>query len=355
MFNNGLFILTTLGYLALSIFVLQPIKATGDRLVGWGIIAFVLIILYSVCSLLLTISVASRGGFSWISTSAVTRNIGITLLWLGLTASVIIPLIARTEFPRGHLSSGMPAILSYPFYFGTLWLPLLMLVPYAILLQPGWRETCSAVMYKIPLIAGSLIGLLLLTAPWFISTTGILKNYRTQEDINTALKNIEYETSLTTLLSQTGKDEHIQIRTAAINKIKQRKNCDTGLIHILNEENPWFFNWVYQYISDNETGNMEKFIEPVNNSIPMLASTLNYEVLKNPWKGEGTYHLLNAEPLFDLLDKHFKNHKQVFHANILALQQTVNTQPQKRDGDEARFKKALHLYRNRIQQWLEMP
>lgn len=353
MFNNTLLILTTLAYIAVFIFVLQPIKATGERLVGWGFIALVLIIAYIISSLLLTISVTSKGGFNWMTGSATSRNIKVAFLWLGLVAAVVISLVARTEFPKGHITSGMPAVLSYPFYFGGLWMPLLMLVPYAFFLNPSLNNSLSPAVYKACLYTGCAIGYLLLIASGFISSSGILKNYKSKEDIKLSLQGIEYETSLTALLVLTGDDENEQVKAAALKKISERKNLEADLIAILETENPWFFNWVYEYLSTNQLKNPQQFIEPVRKSIPLLASTLYYEVLKNPWKGEGTYHLLNAEPLFTLLDKKFSSSKDAFKPEIIKLREIISAKPAKRDGDKERFFAALNKYKAAIKDCLD--
>ena len=351
--SNLLFILTAIIYIALAIFVLQPIQATGERLVGWGYIVLALIAAYIVSSLLLTISMTSEGAFNWVADVASRRNILVAVCWCGLVAGVVICTIAKTEFPNGYKSSGFSCLLTYPFYFGAAWLPLLMLVPYVILLHPEWHHTVSPALYKIPLITGCTIGFLLLIAPNLLSKMHSLKKYDAGLDIKNSLGRIENESPLTGLFMFTDKEENEQVRTAALNKIKEHQNLEVELILILEQENPWFFNWVYSYLANYKMEHPERFIQPVNNSIPRLTTTLQYEALGNPWKGEGTYHLLNAEPLFNLLDKEFSDSNAVFKPNILKLQQTMNTQPAKRDGDKARFDEALNKYRLAVKNWLD--
>jgi hypothetical protein len=353
MFSNLLLALTSLIYFALCLFTYQTINATGERLSGWGYIALVLMAAYIVSSLLLTISVAARGGFSWVSGSVSKRNITVAVLWAGLVAGVIICTIAKAEFPNGYKTSGFSRLLTYPFYFGAAWLPLLMLVPYAILLHPQWHNTVAAALYKTPLVIGSVIGFLLLITPNLFEKMLSLKKYDTEPEIKNSLRIIENERSLTRLLMFTGKDENKRLRIAALNKIKSHENLQGALTEVLEQENPWYFNQVYTFLADNKIEHIEKFAEPVNNSIPRLASALQYEVLGNPWKGEDTYLLLNAEPLFRLLDVQFKDSSAVFMPNILKLQQTMQTEPAKRDDDKARFYEALHKYQLAIKNWID--
>ncbi|MBK8833267.1 MAG: hypothetical protein IPN60_20980, partial [Saprospiraceae bacterium] len=68
-----LFILTTLAYIAMAFINLQKTPARGEYLMVSGFMMFGLIAVYVITSLLLTISVASRGGFDWLSPTPSTR------------------------------------------------------------------------------------------------------------------------------------------------------------------------------------------------------------------------------------------------------------------------------------------
>lgn len=353
MFSNLLFGLTTLTYIALAVFVIQPANATGERLVGWGMIAFALITAYIVSSLLLTISITTKGVFNWITDSTLKRNTAVAVLWFGMVAGVVICTIIKAEFPNKYQSTGIERLLTYPVYYGAAWLPLLMLVPYAILLNPEWRDTISPNTYKIPLTLGCVIGFLLLIAPNIVANMAAFKTLNSESDIKKSLQQIEYETSLTRLFMFTDKKENEKVRTAALAKIKAQKDLETELIKILEQEDPWYFIWLYTFLADNKVKHPERFVQPVNNSILRLASTLEYEVLNNPWKGEGTYHLLNAQPLFRLLNVQFKDSSAVFRPNILKLQETMQKQPAKRDSDKARFYEARNRYQLAVKDWLD--
>lgn len=47
---NPLFSLTLFIYIVLAIFNLQKVSASGERLVGWGMIAFAILAVFVVCS-----------------------------------------------------------------------------------------------------------------------------------------------------------------------------------------------------------------------------------------------------------------------------------------------------------------
>jgi hypothetical protein len=52
------------------------------------------------------------------------------------------------------------------------------------------------------------------------------------------------------------------------------------------------------------------------------------------------------------LETQFKASSVVFRPNILKLQQTMQTQPAKRDDDEQRFHDALNKYQLTVNNWL---
>lgn len=67
MFSNLSFVLTVLTYIAVIIFNLQSFSPRGEYQVGAGLIGLGILAVYAVCSLILTISLTTHGGFDWIS------------------------------------------------------------------------------------------------------------------------------------------------------------------------------------------------------------------------------------------------------------------------------------------------
>ncbi len=251
MFGNVLLGLTTLSYLALCIFVLQKVSTAGQSLSGWGLLAFGLIAIYLFFSLMLTIHVASVGGFNWLSTSSRVKNVGTGLLWVGLMMGVGYCTMLRMEW---HLepAKGLLRWLLTPLYFGTSWLPLLMLLPYAILLNPTWREALSPNLYKIPLIAGASLGFLIAMAPTIIVRMQYSATHKHQSETELAFERsmnlINRETTIRGLLSFTNKQQPEGLRNAAIAKIKSTPNWETELVEILLQKNPYDDYWVYVFL-----------------------------------------------------------------------------------------------------------
>ena len=89
MFSNVLFVLTIFNYIGLAILNIQKTNATGERLMGSGFIGLGLIAAYVLFSLLLTISITSKGGFNWLSSATLSRNFLVGILWFCMIAGVV--------------------------------------------------------------------------------------------------------------------------------------------------------------------------------------------------------------------------------------------------------------------------
>ncbi len=355
MLTNLPFALTTLSYIALILFNLQKINATGERLAGWGIIAFVLLAAYIVCSLILTISIAAKGGFNWLSDTVFLRNAGVGLLWLGMMVGMVYCTLLRAEWPADQ-SGGLARWLSVPVYFGAVWLPLLMLLPYAILLNPEWRDTLSPNLYKIPLMLGCVVGLFIWALPGIVNATRSFSVPQERDESQLAFNNsmniINNESAIQELLFFTHREQDERLRNAALTKIKAHKDWEDELTSMLQQNNPYDIYWVYAFLDGNQIEHPEQFVTPVNNSIPSLTSKIQ-ESIQDPYKDNLAY--LNVEVLCRVLDVQFKDSSAVFRPNILKLQGVLETPPAARTGDidAQKFVETLDQYRLAVKNWLD--
>jgi hypothetical protein len=359
MFGNLLFGLTTLTYIALTIFNLQKVNATGDRLVGWGIIAFVILAFYVVFSLSLTISIAAKGGFNWLSNSESLRNTAIGMLWLGMVAGVVFCTMIRPEWNTDP-STGVVRWLSFPVYFGATWLPLLMLFPYAILLNAEWRDTYLPSLYKIPLVTGGAFGLLIVMAPTIIMTLGI-KIPQKEIDISevpfkNAMNTLNGETSIKELL-KFSLDNDERVRIAALAKIKADQDWEGELIRILEDNGEYSYYsyyWVYVFLNINKVDHPERFIKPINNTIPAITLGIQ-EILKKSFRETSSFTYLNVDALCRVLDTQFKDSSAAFRPNMLKLQTVIESPHVKREGDidTPEFVKMRNKYQLAVKNWLD--
>ncbi len=356
MFGNLLFGLTLLTYIALSVFNIQKLNVPGERLVGASMIAFGLIAAYIVFSLFLTIAIASRGGFNWISTSASSRNIVIGILWFGMVAGVVFCSMLTTEYQNDQ-TTGIWRLISLPVYFGGLWLPLLMLIPYAILLNSGWRESLSPMIYKIPLWVGCITGILIMMTPKIVTTFGItiprkqIDNNQVEADIKST---IDSQSSISDLLEYTQYEDE-RYRIAAWAKIKSDPNWEGELIKLLEHDDEYghhYFRFVYIFLDKNKVDHPDRFIAPINTSIATITAEVQ-RVLEKSFLYSPDLSVLNIDIMCRVLDDQFKDSSSVFRPNMLKLQEALDKPPLEKPDSDNDFTALRNNYRAAVKKWLE--
>ena len=344
MFGYLLFGITTLVYIVLSLFVLQPAPSGGDQKYGWASSALMLIAAYGVCSLLLTIYITAKGGFNWISDAALKRNAIVAILWLGMVAGVAYCTL-KPEYHKFYQLTGFVRLLSLIISYGAIWLPLLMLIPYYLFLKPEWRDTLSPGLFKIPLVFAFIAGLLLPVTPKII-----LKSYKKFDErelaFNEAMNNIKKYQAVMSLLYYTSKNYDEQIRNAALTKIKASKHLEDELIGILERGSPYA---VFDFLDENKVEHPERFIEPIVTSFSTMTADMR-EGIVNPYKG-GAF---DVGPLLRVLEGQFNGSIEVFKPHILKLQEVMETPPAKNRAhdDTEQCNEELYKYREEVKNWL---
>ena len=355
MFGNLLLGLTTLAYIGLAIFNLQKVNATGERLMGWGFISLGLIAIYVICSLFLTISVAAKGGFNWLSTSTSTRNILVGILWLGMTIGVVYCAMLSTEMQNDR-TTGIFRLLSRPVYFGNVWLPLLMLIPYAILLNPAWRDSLSPGLYKIPLVLACLLGFLIMMAPRIVNSLGITVPTTSRDELfmEEWTKALEQETSTEVLFNYT-KNEDERIRKMVVDKLRSLPAWEDELIGILGKTGEYGhhdFHWVYVFLDNYKVDHPDRFIQPVNNTLPAITAEVG-RVRQKSFLYTGDLLVLNIDCVCRVLDEQFKESSAVFRPNMLNLKEALEL-PYAQDSTMTEdFATMLNTYKVSVNTWLE--
>ncbi|MBK6825159.1 MAG: hypothetical protein IPG87_20120 [Saprospiraceae bacterium] len=358
MFGNLLLGLTSTTYLALIIFNLQKVNATGERLMGYAFIGFVIMAAYAVSSLLLTIFITSKGGFNWLSDTKTLRNIGVGILWSGMVAGVVYCAMARMEFRSSAHLSGMWNLLSLPVYFGSLWLPLLMLVPYAIILNPEWQSTLSPFFYKAPLLLGCFLGFGLVLIPKIVRTAKTVRHTESADSsqwaFNASMQEINkyQDPSIKGLLSHTHRNNDERIRSAAVSKIKSYENWEGELMEMLNHPELSDVYWGYAFLDGNKIDHPADFIQPLKKSLPLMADGLQ-KSLSDPNSLYIGY--IQIETVCRVLETQFKDSSDLFLPDMLRLQEILNKTPPERTSkqDKQYFDESLNSYRLAVKNWLD--
>ncbi len=355
MFGNLLFTLTTLAYLGLAVFNLQKTTPKGEYLVGSGLMMFGVLAIYVISSLFLTINVTSKGGFNWLSATPSTRNVMVGILWLGMTAGVVFCAMLSTEYGLDR-TTGIVKTLSLPVYFGSVWLPLLMLIPYAILLHPQWRDSLSPALYKIPLVAACVLGVIIFMIPKVVVSMNLQVPKQSQEDWKkeNLTKSIEIETSIETLLTYMG-DEDEWVRQMASEKIKKDPNYEDYLIKTLSRNDGYGhydFYRAYIFMDHNQVDHPDRFVEPINSSLLSISTEIP-NIMAKSFLYSGDLRTLNIDLICSVLEAQFQNHSDAFRPNMLKLKEALDTPPTQPSDKDPEFDGLLQKYKDAVQSWLD--
>lgn len=347
MFSNLILGLTVLSYIALLLFNLNRLEGTGDQLVGASFIGFFILVAYVVLSLVLTISVTANGGFNWVSNTILWRNVGVGVLWLGMIAGVVISAMIKADISFGDKLSGIERLFALLFYNGAIWLPLLMLLSYASVLNPEWRFALAPHLVKIPLLLGCAIGLITFATqnklrPWIGSKTADYEINRTLYKIKDA------KSVILPLYYINDKDKRLQ--DAALMSIKQQKHFEDEFLLIFEENLINSISSVFLFWKDNKIEHPERFIQAINNALPKITSELQ-EAIESPYKAGLP---IDVEVMCLVLDQQFKDSSAVFRSNMLQFQEALAMNPAKREiGDSEEFNTRLNIYRLAVNNWLD--
>jgi hypothetical protein len=339
--------ITIITYVALIGVNLYKPKGTGDQLVGWGFVLFGVLAAYVVSSLMLTINIALKGEFNWISEFNIFRNSIIFIGWTCLMAGVVYCTMINADWHSTATSNWLGLVM---IHYGAIWIPLLMLVPYVILLNPDLHNTLSPNLFKLPLLVGCLIGL----AFHFLSNSQLGNFFKDKEAVNTlqfenAMKQIGFEESVVDLLYYLHKGTDVRLTQAALTKLKSKENLESELLKILNQcDNNYDYLRVFAYLENNKVEQPELFIAPLNKTIYKVSEELKYR-LQSFGSENDFLKLLNVDGLCRILEMQFKTCKADFIPNMLKVQAELEKEP-KPDFIEFRNK-----YKAAVKNWLDTP
>jgi hypothetical protein len=228
------------------------------------------------------------------------------------------------------------------------------------LLNAEWRDTYLPSLYKIPLVTGGAFGLLIVMAPTIIMTLGI-KIPQKEIDISevpfkNAMNTLNGETSIKELLKFSLDDDE-RVRIAALAKIKADQDWEGELIRILEDNGEYSyysFYWVYVFLNINKVDHPERFIKPINNTIPAITLGIQ-EILKKSFRETSSFTYLNVDALCRVLDTQFKDSSAAFRPNMLKLQSVIESPHVKRGGDidTPEFVKMRNKYQLAVKNWLD--
>jgi hypothetical protein len=344
----------------------------GEDGMALGMMLQVVVIGFTICSLLLTLSIWWKDGFDWVSPQGRTRNLLVGIGWLCMVVAIF-----NSSF------FGSSWCHDFPDFFrllvqrtGQIWMPLLMFVSCFFLLNTELKTRISPHLYKTPMAIAFGLAVLMVLGILFgwarkqIEHKMAVREAR-QEEIRkyggerswyfkTSMDfiNAHNDTTITRLLSYTvadkdrDKGENDEIRKAAVARIKSYEHWETNLIRILEQKEIGDIFNAYGFIEANTLEHPEKFILPIKNSIAYVTAVAR-ESIKNP----DNFFLgsTNIAALCHILETQFKDSAAEFRPNMVRLQQVLDITPAKRSDKKYAqgFDEILQESRLAVKNWLE--
>jgi len=221
---------------------------------------------------------------------------------------------------------------------------LLMLVPYALLLNPAWRGNLSPLVFRIPLAAGCSAGLAIYLASQLVARTATSEPAdKSRLDYERSVDIINrYETSQLWGFTRRGVDE--RVRALALAKIKANPAWEAEMQQAL-DGNTGFLD-VYAYLDGNAFDHPERFVGPVARNISQFAYLIR-DAIATPRREAEYFRTLDAERLCRVLDEHFRDSGAAFRPGMLELQTALETPPLDRFAD------IRESYRRALARWLD--
>lgn len=366
----ALTLLFFLGITLISGYFSKPHR--GEDGMALGMMLQVVVIGFTISSLILTLSICWKGGFDWASHNGKTRNLLVGLGWL----CMVVAILDSSFFESGWYRD-------FPDFFrlsvkriGQIWIPLLMFLSCFFLINTELKERVSPHLYKTPMAIAFGLAALMVIGIFFGWVRNQIEHkiavrearqeeirkyggdrswyFQTSMDFITTHK----DTTITRLLSYTvmdkvrDKDENVEIRKAAVAKIKSYEYWESDLIRILERKDIGDIFNAYGFLEAILLDHPEKFIIPINNSITYVTAVAQ-ESIKNP----DNFFLgsTNIAVLCHILETQFKDSAAEFRPNMLRLQQVLDLTPAKRsDSKYAQgFDEILQKSRMGVKNWLE--
>lgn len=346
-------------FLALCLFGLFQITSSpapgGDRGVGY---AFAIIFCgggLAVFSGLLAWYLGRNGMFNWAPLVPNNRNLLIFAGWVAFLCSVFFSAVFRNEWHPGEFPQWLKWIADS---IAVIWLPLLVLLPVAVLINSEKQAAAPDLWVKIPFLIGMGITLLIgagLLFGWFRASAkenAARTEYYQQREQSQHQQHLDQiaahqpEDPLVNILSLTGRYHDPEVRNAAVEKVKSRPDWEAELIRLLNETE-WQSS-VYQFIDGNKVPHPELFVEPINRSIRRTAEAIRNSIKDSNNLQEWHFEHFSIERLFRAIDEQFSKVPSAdFKPAVLELRAALDT------PKPERFEKVQFTTTKVVDAWLK--
>ena len=105
-------------------------------------------------------------------------------------------------------------------------------------------------------------------------------------------------------------------------------------------------------MKDNKVENPDRFIVPINNTLPAIAAEVQ-RVLQKSFLYTGDLSILNIDVVCRVLEEQFKDNSSAFQTNMLKLQEALETPLVQQSDIDQDFVDLLNRDRLAVKNWLE--
>lgn len=277
--GNSLLFIATLISVSLVTALYGKTPKGGDAVVSylWGIIF--INAAFWICMNLVSVIIAFKGGFDWISPSKTTRYL--------LVFSGLFIICLTTALSSLYKNEHGISLLRFFSFFAPILVPLVLVVVAAILLNGNLRSTVPLAVYKWPLVLVASMGLLGLAAGTLSlvsenirNNTARVKEITELEDKNhlRILKEIDscdVMVNMDHILVFTGDNQPPHIRDKAVAKVKTNPNWQQELIKLLDSD---LAAEAFQFLASNPVDEPLLFTEPVRKGVLKQATLIRESI-----------------------------------------------------------------------------
>jgi hypothetical protein len=352
MFGNILLVLIALSLIGLLSITSSPMPG-GDRGMGYGLALFFCGLCFIVLTGLLAWSLHANNGFDWIPVSGGQRNGLVFVGWLAFAMATAASALFKTEWHEGEFPQFLRWLSQAQAAF---WLPLLILIPAAFLLNASRVPGQTPDWVKIPMMTGFTLSILMGAGLFFgwmranaLQNAAKLEYAKNRDDEwhNKHLAKIaEHQPTdpLVNILALTGRFHDADVRDSAVAKLKSHPDWEAELIRLLNETE--WDTQVYSFIDGNKVDHPELFVEPINRSIRRVAGEIKKRITDANDLQDWHFEHFSIERLLRAIDEQFLVPGADFRPAVQELRNALDT------PKPERFKKVKFTLTPVVDAWL---
>jgi hypothetical protein len=332
------FFIAALFYIGFAMFTSSRPNMSGDAAMGYGLGLVFFGLGFAASSLLLTIVILIKGGFSWLSPDSGLRTAITLLSWLFVVLTLFFCATFKWEW---HTDTVYPSFLHWlAVGHGQVWIPLLWLSACLLSLNTSWQSTVPLTVFKTSFWIG--FGICTLYSGGLL--VGYLKDSARKQEAEIASRmedenrwhqnNLNKiaahkpEDPLVDILVFTSRFQPDDIKQAALAKIKAHPDWEVKLLELL--QNEYYYREVYSFLDGNQVTHPEQFAAPLNQSILRMAASIQADIKDSNNLQHWSFDMYGIDRLLWAIDEQFSNQGVDYYPSIVKLKQALNTTPPER-------------------------